>query len=120
MKAVVSGPVQWAGPTLIAIGVLHTIVMGVLFFGVYWDIVAAGMLNTVSETANPLWGAAFWALLFGFLLMIIGGLLPGNRKPVPLAIRFGLFAVILLGIVIMPTGGFWLGLPVALALMLRG
>lgn len=120
MQAIEGRPVRWAGPALVAIGVLHTIVMVVMFHGAYWEILSAGLLNTIEETSEPLWGAAFWALQFGFMLALLGALLPAERRPVSKWMAGGFLLVVLLGIIIMPAGGFWLGLPVAIALLIRG
>jgi len=120
MEVVENGPVRWAGPALIGIGLLHTVVMVVMFHGSYWEIVSAGLINTVVETADPMWGAAFWALQFGFMLMLLGLLLPADRQPVSRWMGLGLLLVVGLGIAIMPAGGFWFGLPVAIVLLMRG
>ena len=103
-----------------AIGVLHTLVMTVLFHPVYWDIIVAGVFNTIHETSEPLWGAAVWTLFFGFLLVFAGLLLPADRKPVSRFAAYALGLILILGIVVMPTGGFWLGIPVAVGLWAKG
>jgi hypothetical protein len=114
------GPISWAGPALICIGVLHTVVMVALFHQTYIEILSAGMWNTIHESAQPMWAAAAWTLIFGFMLIFAGLLLPKNRTPVskPAAVCFLL--IIAFGIVLMPTGGFWLGLPVVAGLLIRG
>jgi hypothetical protein len=94
--------------------------MVAVFHEPYLGIITAGWFNTVNELASPLWGAAFWALLFGFMLILVGLLLPGNRQPIPKSAALTLLLVILIGITIMPSGGFWLGLPVAIGLIQRG
>ena len=113
-------PLRWAGPVLIAIGFLHTFVMIGLFHGVYLEILAAGLVDTINEHVSPLRGAAFWALQFGFLLILVGLLLPIDRTPVGKEVGIMLLFVVSLGIVIMPAGGFWLALPVALGLLRWG
>jgi len=99
---------------------LHTVVMLLLFHGTYWEILSAGLFNTIDETTSPLWAAAFWTLQFGFMLILIGLLLPADREPVRKQFGIGLFLLIALGIIVMPASGFWLGLPVAIGVLQRG
>ena len=120
MAEVTKRPVGWVGPSLMAIGVLHTVVMVAMFHEIYGEIVAAGLWNSVHESVEPIRAAAVWTLFFGLMLFLIGLLLPKERDPVGSSFRFGFMVLIALGIVIMPTGGFWLGLPVCIALILRG
>ena len=120
MSASTPSPARWAGPALIAIGVLHTVVMLIAFHGPYWQIASAGLFNTIDESTDPSLGLAFWTLQFGFLLIVIGALIPSQRKPVSRLAALVLLVAILLGILIMPLSGFWLGLPVAIALCMRG
>ena len=120
---VIHTPVRWAGPALITIGALHTCVMLALFHPVYVEMISAGLWNTVHEQTYemvPVWGAAAWTLIFGFMLIFAGLLLPKDRKPVSKVAAIAFICIVLLGIVIMPTGGFWLGIPVALGLLVRG
>jgi len=94
--------------------------MLLVFHGTYWEILSAGLVNTIDETTSPLWGAAFWALQFGFMLILIGLLLPADREPVRKQFGIGLLLVIALGIIVMPAGGFWFGLPVVIGVIQRG
>ena len=116
-------PVRWAGPALIVIGVLHTLVMIGSLYPVYWEMISAGLWNTVSAKTfeeAPMWSAASWSLIFGFMLVFAGLLLPKNRTPVSKAAALALVGILIVGIVVMPTGGFWFGIPVAAGLWSRG
>ena len=116
-------PVRWAGPALIFIGVLHTAVMILALYPVYGEMLSAGLWNTVSASTYeeaPAWSAASWSLIFGFMLVFAGLLLPRNRVPVSKAAALVLVGILAVGIVVMPTGGFWLGIPVAAGLWRRG
>ena len=67
-------------------------------------------------------GAVVWFVLFGVLFALLGwAILLAERNaalaPVPLrGLGAGLLALTVLGIVLMPSSGFWLALPPALAL----
>jgi len=120
MRVAEKGPVRWAGPALIAIGLMHTVVMILLFHGPYAEMLSSGLFATINETGPHTWAAAFWALIFGFMLMLVGVLLPSQRQPVGKHVALIFTLVVVLGIIVMPTGGFWLGLPVCVGLFLRG
>ena len=113
-------PSTWVGPSLIAIGTLHTLVMVVSFWNEYLTLISSGLFNTLNLEADPMLAVAFWALQFGGLLILIGLQMPSTRSPVSWAFRTLFFLVVVMGIIIMPSGGFWLALPACIAVAIRG
>ncbi len=110
-----------AGLVVIAIGVLHQLVG--LMTGLGWmpgpggatsaplvDLVRAGFVGQAE--GDPLRLALVWFLLFGFMMILTGAVLHRlERSGVPLgreaALGFG--SLCLLGVLLMPASGFWLG-----------
>lgn len=108
------------GRLLIGIGVIHTLFTPVFFARELRAIVADGVVASVAEQYDR--NAAFWFAFFGFALILVGETIHVIERelasPVPARVTWGLAAVILAGIVIMPVSGFWLGL-VPVFLLLR-
>ncbi|MDO8847687.1 MAG: DUF6463 family protein [Coriobacteriia bacterium] len=108
---------RWVGRSVAVIGVLHTIVGGMIFGFVLPGIIESGFFNTVGEGQPDARNAAFWFFFCGFLLILFGGLLDqtersGTRIPAYVGWGFAAFAVV--GAAMMPQSGFWLLLvPVA-------
>ncbi|MDP2272478.1 MAG: DUF6463 family protein [Archangium sp.] len=110
-----------AGLLVVAIGVIHQLVG--LLTGLGWmpgpggatsaplvDLVRAGFVGQAE--GDPLRMALVWFLLFGFMMILTGVALHRlERSGVPLgrdaAAGFG--SLCLLGVVLMPASGFWLG-----------
>lgn len=112
---------RWKGPWLLAVAALHMGYAFVVFTEPLREIVRRGVLASVRN--DPLLGAVVWFVLFGLLFALLawvvlqlerhgGAAAAATQRP----LGFGLLALALLGIVLMPPSGFWLVLPPALAL----
>lgn len=114
-------PRIWIGPWLLAVATLHTAFALLVFGGIYRDLLARGLVNTVG--ADPMVGASVWFALFGAPLALQAlAITPLERAGDHAALRkqgWGLLLMALLGVALMPASGFWLVLPPALVLMLR-
>jgi len=110
----------WKGLWLLVVAAVHTLFAAAVFQPQLHEIVRRGVFNSVHK--DPVVGAVVWFVLFGGLFALLGwAILLAERHaalaPVPLrGLGAGLLALTLLGIVLMPTSGFWLVLPPALAL----
>ncbi|MBB3109623.1 hypothetical protein FHS18_001686 [Paenibacillus phyllosphaerae] len=104
------------GLLLMLTGLLHSIVGIAIYAKHFVPIFSEGLWNTVGEGQ---WerGTAFWFMMFGLLLMLIGYISDWlmKKKGIAPPASFGwlLFVICLIGAVIMPVSGFWLGLPQA-------
>lgn len=106
---------RWKGQWMLAVAVLHTLYAAVVFPTQLQEIVRRGVFNSVQK--DPAVGAVVWFVLFGLLFALLGwAILLAERNaalaPVPLrGLGAGLLALTVLGIVLMPSSGFWLALP---------
>ncbi|WP_373232402.1 DUF6463 family protein [Cohnella sp.] len=108
------------GLLLMLTGLLHTVV-GLFGYMEQLQLIAAdGLWNTVEEGQ---WErtTAFWFMMFGFLLMILGytadWLMKKKGIEPPTVFGWMLLLLCLTGAVIMPVSGFWLVLPQAWILL---
>jgi hypothetical protein len=106
---------------LLAIALLHQLVGLVIGFGFDPSVGGPGPAPLVamagdgwigSVGADPWRAAITWFLLWGFLLALVGLLAhqterAGGRLPASFGAAFGALCVV--GIVLMPMSGFWLG-----------
>jgi Family of unknown function (DUF6463) len=110
-----------AGRLLTAIGIIHTLFTPVFFARELGAIAADGVIASVAEQYDR--NAAFWFAFFGFVLILLGETIHVIERElastVPPRVTWGLAAVILTGIVVMPVSGLWLGL-VPVFLLVRG
>ncbi|MCH8619705.1 DUF6463 family protein [Undibacterium sp. TS12] len=110
----------WIGYSLLSIAILHTVYAFVFFGGIYTILLRQGLFDTVNQDA--LKGAAVWFLLFGVLLALLGIAVHALEKSPYFhgarALGAGIFALSLLGVILMPASGFWLAFPPALALLM--
>lgn len=101
----------WIGRSLVAIGVVHTLV-GLAFFGdVAGPILRDGVFNTVGPHTSPDRGIAFWYFMNGFLVLIVGGLLHHLERAgvgAPRFLAWSLLGLAVVGCVMIPASGFWL------------
>jgi hypothetical protein len=78
----------------------------------------AGLLDSVGE--DPWTNTVTWFLLWGFLLALLGAVLHSLERSgvrLPASFGWGFLATCVLGVVLMPTSGFWLGaIPVVMTL----
>lgn len=110
----------WKGRWLIAVAAIHTLFAIVFFRPHLADIVARGVYDTVGE--DPMTGAVVWFVLFGAVLFIAGLAIHHLERvspQMPRSLGFSLLALVGLGVVLMPASGFWLALPVGIALVVR-
>lgn len=105
---------RFTGHSLIAVGALHTLV-GIMSFGrPLAGIARDGMFNAVDP--HPERQAAFWFLLTGALLVVLGQSTRWAQRrtgTVPGSLGTSLLVISLAGVVLMPVSGFWLLLPSA-------
>ena len=109
----------WIGNYLITVAALHTIAAFLLFGPVFVGMLERGVFNTVNR--DPLRSAATWFLLFGGPFFLLGMTINSlERKPdfteAPL-LGLGLLLCCIFAVILMPTSGFWLAMPAAIALM---
>jgi hypothetical protein len=115
---------RWIGRGLLLIGVIHT-VFGVVFLAgsdLVAPILREGVFNTVGDSAPPLRQIAFWYFFFGFLLMLVGGLVDLVERhdiSFPAFLRRSLLAIGIVGCILMPASGFWLVFVPVAGLFLR-
>ncbi|QPF76836.1 hypothetical protein G8A07_26625 [Roseateles sp. DAIF2] len=104
---------------MLAVAALHTLFGLLVFAGPLRQLLRLGLFNAVG--ADPLLGAVTWFLLFGAPLALLGQALTLLERrvdaPALRPLGWGLLALGLLGIVLMPASGFWLLLPVVWALL---
>ena len=106
---------RFTGHTLLAVGVLHTL-LGLLGFAAPLAAIARdGFVNAVDP--HPDRQAACWVLLAGVLLMTLGHSARWAQRrtgTLPPALGWTLLAIAAAGAVLMPVSGFWLLFPPAL------
>lgn len=111
---------RWIGLYLMVVGVLHTIVGTVLFRPTLQSLVQEGVWNTLGKI--PERHLAFWYLMVGLALIVLGALVDWNEKnrtPLPVRLAVGLAVIALVGVVMMPLSPFWLLVPAAIAIAFR-
>lgn len=108
---------RWCGRWLIGVAAIHTLFAVVVFGDTLQLIAARGVFNSVGT--DPTIGAVSWFVLFGFCLGCLGLAIDVMERAGQRSRAVGVCALlmVLLGIVLMPASGFWLGLPPALALV---
>lgn len=111
----------WIGRWLMAMAALHLIYGAVKYSGALRDMMERGVVNSVA--GDPLRAAATWFMLFGPGLLLLGLAVTALEKAGVVgtlrALGWGLLAIAVLGVLLMPASGFWLAFPPALALALR-
>lgn len=110
----------WIGHWLMAVAALHTLFALLVFRKPLLSIVQRGVFDTVGQ--DPMSAATVWFFLFGVVLallaMAITPLERSNNAAAPLRrLGWGVLALSVLGVVLMPASGFWLALPAAIALI---
>ncbi|MBB4037220.1 hypothetical protein GGR21_003137 [Dysgonomonas hofstadii] len=111
---------RYSGILFIATGLLHTIVAILLGAGTYMQMIKQGLFDSVNDDFEK--GFAFWFLICGLLIMMLGFLahafIKQTGKPLPVLLGYILLAVTILGCIVEPVSGFWLFLPQALIIIL--
>lgn len=110
---------RYSGLFLSLTGVLHICVSLMDFGGKYKGMLADGLLNSLSDSSRAL---AFWFLIIGVLLIILGQTLSYYikqcRQPAPLFLGYTLLALSVIGCIIVPVSGFWLFIPQGVIIVL--
>ena len=111
------------GPLLMATGGLHLLVGLFFYAGPLAAIARDGFYNAVTPNlVVPAFDrdAAFWFMLFGVMLLILGALMrwvQGRLGTLPAFLGWSLLALGAVGVVLMPLSGFWLVLPQAVLVL---
>ena len=106
-----------SGPLLMATGVLHLLAGFVFYPEPLAAIMQDGFFNAVEP--NPAQfdrEAAFWWMVFGVMLLILGGLVhwaQARTRTLPAFLGWALLALGVVGVSLMPASGFWLTFPQA-------
>ena len=111
---------RWVGRYLIAVGLLHSAAGMVLYWQPLLAIVRAGGWNSVDPHFDR--NTVFWFLVAGVLFMGVGGLvdwLESRHLRPPRFLGYGLAALAVVAVFLMPLSGFWLFFPPAAALCRR-
>ena len=110
---------HWIGRWLIGVAIIHTVFAVGESGRVLASIAKRGLFNTVGT--DPLTGAVVWLVLFGVLLFVCGlavsALERASSGMLPKSIGWSLLVLGVLGVVLMPTSGFWLVLLPAVAVL---
>ena len=111
----------WIGHWLMFVAFGHTVVAGILFGPALMRVLERGVFNTVGR--DPATQAAVWFLICGAVLALLALTITAlercQQQAVLRKLGAGMLALSVLGIVLMPTSGFWLVLPAAIALLRR-
>ena len=99
---------KYSGTFLTATGIIHTIYA--LFIG---------LVNSIGENYSQ--GFAFWFLICGVILILLGQTLQyyirKEQKPAPVFLGYSILLLTIIGCIIEPASGFWLFLPQAIIII---
>ncbi len=111
---------KFSGLFLVITGIIHTVVGLIMAKDIYLAMLRDRLYNSVGEDYSR--NTAFWFLLFGFLLILLGQTMQyyikKEQKPSPLFLGYWLLAIGVVGCFIMPASGFWLVLPQSMIIIL--
>lgn len=111
----------WIGPWLMVVAAIHTVFGFVFFAPTLGGMLGRGLFNSVGQDAMA--GAATWFLLFGGPLALVAwqiGLAEQRAAWAELRVLgWGILALTILGLLLMPMSGFWLALPASWGLLRR-
>jgi hypothetical protein len=105
------------GPLLVATGMLDVVYVLVFHSGQLTAIAGEGFFNAVDpglEFSTFDRETAFWHLMFGTMVLILGGMVHWTQVrtgTVPAFLGWALLALGLAGVVLMPVSSFWIVLP---------
>ena len=108
-----------SGWYLFVVGVIHN-AFGVVFFSdILRDLWNAGVINSVSDQFDR--NCAFWFLFSGFLFIYLGlhwqEQIRRYQEPLSKFSAWGLTAIVVSGVIIMPVSGFWIVLPLCFIML---
>jgi len=99
----------WIGKTIMAIGVLHTLVGIFAFRARLGDLAREGLVNTIGRSEERQF--TFWFLICGIVLTILGAAVNWVERtglPFPRFLGWAVFLVASTVVVVMPVSGAWL------------
>lgn len=102
---------RWIGRSFIIIGILHSVVGFIAYREILIQILGEHLVNTISVSSEPDREAAFWFLITGFALMIVGALVDWIERRnigMPAFLLWSFISITAIGVLIMPISGFWL------------
>lgn len=105
-----------SGWLLIITGLLHTASGLVSGYPYLISIVQAGVVNAVAPSLERAY--LVWFLVAGVGLILSGLLALGYDRPLPASVGWGLLGLSVVGVLLMPTSGFWLLIPQAVYILL--
>lgn len=103
------------------IGLLHTVYGLIIYRAVLSLLFQEKLFDTVQDGQYER-GEVFWFMFFGFVLMILGGLVnwvEHRMRKLPYFLGWSLLAGALLGGLAMPVSGFWLMLVPSLGIIFK-
>ena len=101
---------KYSGTFLTATGIIHTIYA--LFIGkdAFSEMLRNGLVNSIGENYSQ--GFAFWFLICGVILILLGQTLQyyikKEQKPAPVFLGYSILLLTVIGCIIEPVSGFWL------------
>ena len=108
---------RFSGPLLVATGVLHLLAGFVFYPRPLAAIAQDGFFDAVKlSPAQFDREAAFWWMVFGVMLLILGSLVhwtQARTRTLPAFLGWSLLVLGVAGVILMPDAGFWLALPQA-------
>ena len=111
----------WIGKFISAVGVIHSCLGVAGLRDTFAEIIHEGLINTVN--GQPDREFAFWFVAIGLFWVLFGAViddLERRNQPLPGFIAWGLGALTLVGVSIMPISGWWLLFVPVAALFRRG
>ena len=109
---------RWIGFSVVGLSVAHLLYAGVVFLDTWRGIAGRGIFD--AGESSPEAGFAVWFALCGLSWWLLGWSWLASSAARPdvahRVVASSMLALVLAGIVIIPASGFWLMLPLALAL----
>ncbi len=109
---------RWIGPAIMATAGIHT-VFGLIFASQpLLDVLHAGVFNAVDPHFDRM--AAIWFLLFGALLFLLGMFVQWalqETDTLPASVGWGFLLTCIVGVILMPLSGIWLGVIEAIVML---
>ena len=111
---------KYSGILLIATAILHILIAILVGKDIFMEMFRAGVINSVGD--NMTRSTAFWFIVLGFPCFFLGHSLhyynKMTQKPAPLFLGYYLLFFGIIGVLFMPTSGFWLFIPQGLIIII--